>query len=351
MKTLKLLGDERGAAAAIVALCLMVTLGFTGLVVDIGNMLIQKSKLQTALDAACLAGAVELPDSARAYGKAVEYAGLNGLDSSEYTVQVNNNTVSAVSTRNVKLFLMPLFGFNSSDVLASAAASGGAAHCFDYTLFSGSTTDTLTLNGNRLHVFGSAHTNEKFSANGNNLKVTGACEAVGAVTSNGNDIDITNRYPNSPFAEMPDYRDVVKRQAESAGQVFEGAKTYNGNNIYVDSSIYIKGKATLNGNTIYGAGAILTTGDIILNGNNLNAGTNDQVCLYAGKDITINGNNITIEGILYAPNGTITFNGNDITVNGRVIGNKLRFNGNGITIDGADCNVISLPNSGSRLIR
>ncbi len=347
----KFLQDERGTATVIFAICFVALIGFLGLVVDVGNLSLQKAKIQNALDAACLAGAQELPDTVKAQDTAIEYAELNGLNESEVTLQVNSSIISADATRTIKLYFIPVFGFNTSSVNVSAAASGSMAHVFDYTLFSGSTRNTLTLNGNHLYVGGTAHTNQNFKVNGNYISVTGACEAVGTISSNGNNINLPYLYPHSAYVDMLDYTTQVREQAQAAGHVYNSSQTYNGNNIYVDNSIYIKGNATLNGNRIYGAGAILTTGDITLNGNCLSATTNDQVCLYSGEDITINGNNITIHGILYAPNGDITFNGNNITVYGKVIGYKANFNGNDITINGTDSNVISLPNHGARLVR
>jgi uncharacterized Zn-binding protein involved in type VI secretion len=96
--------------------------------------------------------------------------------------------------------------------------------------------------------------------------------------------------------------------------------------------------------------AILATGEIHINGNCISASTQDQVCIYSLEDIKINGNNITIDGILYAPHGSIRFNGNNITINGKVIGNTVRFNGNNISINGDSSSVISLPGGGIRLV-
>lgn len=342
---------ERGSISILFALCVVGLLGFTGLVVDGGNMYLHKAQIQTALDAACLAGSLELPDTVRAYSAAVEIAVLNGLTESEITIAVTSNSVSATATKELQLFFMPVLGFDSASIGAGAAASGGTAPCFDYTLFSGSTSHTLNFNGNEIYVDGTAHTNANFRANGNYFTITGACEAVGTITTNGNHISIPYRYPHSSYVELPDYTAQVAEQAQTAGVVYQSSRTYNGNNIYVDSSIYINGNATLNGNTIYGAGAILATGNITINGNCISSTTEDQVCLYSSHDITINGNNIEIHGILYAPSGRITFNGNNITVQGKVIAHNVRFNGNDITISGSGVDVVSLPRKGARLIR
>lgn len=349
----RLFSNESGTVIVLFTMFMSVLLVITGLVVDAGIVYYEKQKIQNALDAATLAGAQELPDTAAALTKAIEYAVLNGLTESEVEVSFTNNDRRLVvsSNKNQDLFFMRVFGFNSLSLHAVAAAEiGSPGQAFDYTLFSGSSTDTLRLNGNDLQVDGAAHTNENFRANGNNIRITGACEAVGTITTNGNNISIPNSYPGSGYVDMPDYEDEVHTQAQAAGQVFGSTVHYNGNNINVNNCIYVDGDVHLNGNTIAGTGTILATGKIHINGNSISATTQDQVCIYSLEDIKINGNNITIEGILYAPQGSIEFNGNNITINGKVIGYTVRFNGNNITINDDPSPIKSLPGGGIRLV-
>ena len=53
------LKDESGATVVIVALFMVVLLGFAALAIDGGRLYLEKSELQKALDAAVLAGAQE----------------------------------------------------------------------------------------------------------------------------------------------------------------------------------------------------------------------------------------------------------------------------------------------------
>ena len=52
--------DQRGVVAVIVALCLIVFIGFTAFAIDIGHKYVVRNELQNAADAAALAGAYEL---------------------------------------------------------------------------------------------------------------------------------------------------------------------------------------------------------------------------------------------------------------------------------------------------
>ena len=79
MKRLSL-KDESGATVVIVALFMVVLLGFAALAIDGGRLYLEKSRLQKALDAAVLAGAQELrssPDKAKSI--AIDTAQKNGF--------------------------------------------------------------------------------------------------------------------------------------------------------------------------------------------------------------------------------------------------------------------------------
>ena len=71
---------EDGQALIIMALTLVVMLGFAGLVVDIGRAYLAQRQLQTAVDAAALAGGQSLPNSTAAQTQALDYSatGLAG---------------------------------------------------------------------------------------------------------------------------------------------------------------------------------------------------------------------------------------------------------------------------------
>lgn len=68
--------DERGAVAIILALLLIVLVGFAALVVDLGQIIIVRSELQNASDAGALAGVVDLvySGSSAAQTTAVSYS-------------------------------------------------------------------------------------------------------------------------------------------------------------------------------------------------------------------------------------------------------------------------------------
>lgn len=351
----KLLKNNKGTMIVIYAAMLTALLGFCALVSDIGLAMVEKQGFQNAIDASALAAAQELPDTVKAKNVANHYIQLNGFNTSDISISFtdSNKTIEIKGTKTINYYFARLLGVNSITVHPSAAAAcGNIGAAFNYVLFSGSKTTTLTINGSSQYVGGSSHTNKNFIGNGSKLTITGACEAMSTITVNGSQIDIDTRVPNALYVDMPDFSDLIKAQAEQAGQSYSGNKTYNGSNMDVNSPIYVNGNLTVNGSHFKGKGCVLVTGDITFNGSNLNNSASDAVCFYSKSgNITINGSNASFDGILYAPNGSITMNGSNQTVNGRVIGNTVTFNGSNLNIIGGTNELSSLPSSGVKLVK
>lgn len=69
---------QEGQALVLVALAMVVLIGFTGLVVDIGRVWVAQRNLQGAVDAAALVAGQDLPNATTAYSQAVDYSGAAG---------------------------------------------------------------------------------------------------------------------------------------------------------------------------------------------------------------------------------------------------------------------------------
>lgn len=332
-----------------------VLLGFSAVALDTGSVMIQKQKLQNAVDAAALAAAQELPNTTQAVAAANRYAELNGFSRSNITVTFadNNKTVIINSSKRVEYTFARILGLDSKVVNPSAKASmGSLGRAFNYTIFSGSTTSSLNLNGSQYNIQGSTHSNANFNANGSNITITGACEAAKNITINGSSINVPTRIPNAGVIEMPDFSETIRLQAEAAGQIYNGNKTFNGSSINVDAPIYVNGNVTINGSKFTGVGCIFATGSITFNGSSQNMTGSDAVCIYSESgNITVNGSAATIDGILYAPGGSITLNGSSQRINGRVIGKTVNINGSSISVVGGTSELNSLPSSSVKLIR
>ena len=68
---------ERGQILPIAALAMVALLGITAFAVDVGYAYYAKRQLQSAVDAAALAGAQDLPNATTAQATAISYAAAN----------------------------------------------------------------------------------------------------------------------------------------------------------------------------------------------------------------------------------------------------------------------------------
>lgn len=71
--------QESGSTIIIIALAMTALLGLTALVVDVGYLYIERSRLQNAADAAALAGARDLITGGHPYTTVADYVNYNGF--------------------------------------------------------------------------------------------------------------------------------------------------------------------------------------------------------------------------------------------------------------------------------
>ncbi|MGH3001859.1 MAG: pilus assembly protein TadG-related protein [Gaiellaceae bacterium] len=128
---MKLRRDEAGQVTVMAALFMIVVIGMTAFVVDVGSWFRAQRATQSTVDAAALAGAQALPqDPAKAAALAIAYgndngggvAGANITFSSTYEP---NDTITVKTTRPTEGFFSRIFGIFSVTVGAHATAMAG----------------------------------------------------------------------------------------------------------------------------------------------------------------------------------------------------------------------------------
>lgn len=151
------LRSENGSVATLTALSLILILGFLGIAIDVGHLLLVKRNLQKAADAAALAGAIEVricgnsPNCSAMQAAAQDALTENGISSASLltnctgtagaglTLMLNNpacsvssdpnlgktNYVEAVVSEPVPTFFAWIFGVPSVGVRARAEAARG----------------------------------------------------------------------------------------------------------------------------------------------------------------------------------------------------------------------------------
>ncbi|NMB46821.1 MAG: hypothetical protein GX998_10490 [Firmicutes bacterium] len=126
-------GDDAGAVLVMTALFLVVLLGFSALVIDVGLLYINRLALVNAVDAAALAGVQDLPYSpTMAIENAKRYAATNGADRDGVSVLVrdNDHEVQVTAFRDVHLYLARIFGRTEQRITASATARVGSIRAY-----------------------------------------------------------------------------------------------------------------------------------------------------------------------------------------------------------------------------
>ncbi|WP_027937297.1 pilus assembly protein TadG-related protein [Anaeroarcus burkinensis] len=123
-KVLQILREPRGATLVLVAAALFMLLGISALAVDAGFLYWNKAQVQTAADAAALAGAQELRHSPEAAAnEARAYAALNGRAGDVVTPDTTvADQVTVTVWRMVDLYFANIFGVPQWPVHATATA-------------------------------------------------------------------------------------------------------------------------------------------------------------------------------------------------------------------------------------
>lgn len=328
----KYLKNESGQSMVIVALMLIVLLGFGALAVDVGAMTFERSSLQNAADAAALAGVKDMSESvARSYAK----KNFPKLQDDNIRVNTSYNgdpdKIEVIIEMTVNHALAGVLGIHQSDMKVRAVATRPSSYfneVFDYAVFAGE--GSLVFTGGKHIIGGSVYGRDGIVFNGNDNKIEG--NAVSPSTS----ISITGiiegsiikKYSVIPmpdlYAELEEFFTVYPNQ-----ESFYTALAANGG--VLPGHAYINGDLIVN-TRIKGSGIVCARGNITAN--NASQTSADSITFYSRSgDITFNGGTSEIHGILYAPNGTVTDNGGpNGHLNGRIIAKEVNCNGSKFSV-------------------
>lgn len=128
--------DEQGAVAVIVALMMVVLLGFAAITIDIGRLYAEKAELQNGADAAALAIAQDCAagNCGNISASAASLAGSNTKDGyatakpvvADGTVTVETGTLNKDGSTTLDFFFAPVLGISDGGASARAAAGWGS---------------------------------------------------------------------------------------------------------------------------------------------------------------------------------------------------------------------------------
>lgn len=113
--------NNKGASVIILVASIVCVLGIAALVLDIGETMLEKEKLSSAVDAVALASIQDIDkDDQRVRDTAKYYAQLNGIDPSELfiTIAQDRKSLTVESSKNVQFYFAKVLGFNQETVNA-----------------------------------------------------------------------------------------------------------------------------------------------------------------------------------------------------------------------------------------
>lgn len=195
-----------------------------------------------------------------------------------------------------------------------------------YTIFSEGDADNVAMYGWQSYITGNVYSGKDYSYQGSILNIAGVVDTVGTITTNGWQLHIDETNEGCEKVDMPDLdSDITNKAGET--EHYSESKTFTEDTTILEKSIYSEQDITFSGTNFSGNGYVIANNDITCNINQGNTYNDGKVVMYAKQgNITLNGTEIALDGILYAPNGTVYVNANVFRLRGRIIAKQIVMN-------------------------
>lgn len=337
---------KRGQVLPLVAIALPVLIGMAGVSLTVGTVYFAQAKLQNAVDAAALAGAQEMTTTdAAAPGDQASLITQDDAAATHPHVSAQTtpgNTVLATATATVPGTFAALFGYKTFTIHAHAVAQYGPGPAFDYAIFQGDPGTPLTIHGSET-IIGGVHSNGNLDAYPNHL-IQGACTAGGSsYSASGNCISMSigaqipvpvwqppaGATNLATFCTGTNGCKVITTNPHDitiVGPLPQGNYYVNFGSLHNNPNNYTDiGQVTFSQDGSLDGSLSVYNGSIVLDGNhNSGIGSGGLALAAFGGNIILNGN-ISVTGVLYAPEGNINPNGGGqrATVVGAVVAQTI----------------------------
>jgi Flp pilus assembly protein TadG len=371
--------SEAGVALVVVALSMVILMGFLGLGIDLSYLRQTKLRMQTAADAAALAGASELnygDVTSAAQSDAATNGFTNGANG--VTVTVNNppqtatdphyndsNYVEAIISQSVPTMFAKIFGTKTVTVEARSEAHLGSAPNCMYAL-NPTAQDAVTINGTSISsecgMIDDSSASQALLINGSTYSGT-TVSVTGGDLINGSTVTPTPQtsvaatpnplaYLSAPTVGSCQYNNTLVNGTSATlyPGVYCGGLSVNGSTLTTFSAgtyIIASGGMTINGSSVSGNGVTfyVASGSVIFNGtNHVNlvaptTGTYAGILFFQSSSDTqaaiLNGDSTSVfQGALYFPGANLTLNGDGSgTAYTIVVASTMVLNGDNINND------------------
>ncbi len=211
------------------------------------------------------------------------------------------------------------------------------AEVFPYAIFAGSADTDFSFYGWKSEITGDIYTSGNVWYQGSELYIDGYIRAGGSVTTTSWATEVTGIEENTPIIEMPSWEESILAKADLMPAIDIQALVSQ-DQVISNGYYYTEDSITIEGTDFTGDAIIVAKGDITYNVDSLNADeeVTGRVLLYSQEgNIVINGSQINIQGVLYAPQGRVEINAYDTTLNGRIVANTFSYNGSILNVTAA----------------
>ena len=372
--------SEAGQTLVLFVLALGVLLGFVAMTVDVGMIFVERRSLQSAADAAALAGAPALPpegSAAAAMALAREYAEKNGYVDGVDGVKVkvrspfngNPKDIEVVIEKEMPFIFARVLGLESTGVGARAVAEGASSPggggpfailALDTDCQSG---ELLLMPGSVSVVTGAVHSNSDLQVSGsdntfNGGAVTYSCDVLvggqnNTFTSSPAKAQIVSVAQDYTYSSFPcTYTFATSANLQSHPEVWVGN---NPSSKQLKDGVYCSTQdIQLSGQGITGNVTLVAADEVKISGSdfNLTAYFEDVLAFSAashGSAIDMSGSGGSWTGLIYAPDGAIKLQGSDnLSVSGSIVADQVIISGSNFSITGES---VGLATSGPVAVR
>lgn len=340
------LKKQTGATLVLTVAFILGLLGFTGLVVDVGNCYIEKARMQTAVDMAALSGANNLPDEITAKEVVTDIIHANHEDPPDSVIKIKSaeETTTAPAkltvtlTKPIPTHLIRVFGISTVTLTVQGVASS-REEASKYTIYS---TSDLELHSGA--VYGSVYSGGDLSylADSGALVIYGDADAKGQVNLRDEQVQkydahngygghkhpgVSKKMPTYTATSTPGYN--IKSEGQGTITINLGStqlekgvsiETQKGQTIILDLGTCSSPKPIM----ISGEGNVEITGDAA----HLTTTQENPLVIYGDctGEVTIKFSSTLINASVYFPNGQVTMQSGSCNLNGCLVAKNIKFN-------------------------
>lgn len=217
----------------------------------------------------------------------------------------------------------------SSSYIEVTKSSPLENEAFKNTIFCSSESDNLCMYLNSADIKGDIRTNKLIEFSGTKLNIDGTLKSTEESIMYGQDINIKSEQTTAACVAMPDVFDEIENIISKKADVSKDGLmiTEYGEGISLDKSQISRDYIQINGGECSINGSLIADGNISFNLDKLNASkSNGTIIASKDGDVSFSLTDADINGLIYAPNGTVSINVNQFNFKGSIIAKKIIIN-------------------------